>query len=186
MVSSSVDKTVILFVGDSTVSPAASVAGISGQHVTPFFDSCRLLWMHDLIYNPMALDDGGEYEVDECITKCVYSPITNTIHDVWVQGIYERTGQLWLHRVPDRTTESLCNPIFLHVPPGSFVYTDELSSYIRLDRVDSPEGHFSVNHSRREYARMEALADDRPHQHIGRTLLTPACAARISCPSHHR
>lgn len=150
----------ILFCADSTMTSAAAATGVAQSTVIRFFDECRRLWKQELTFDPIVFDDGGEYEVDELIIQRVYNPTTNTISPIWIQGIYEReTGKLALYRARSRTIASLCIPIFLHVPAGSFIYTDDFSSYLRLDRADSPYGHFSVNHSRHEYLRVETLAD---------------------------
>lgn len=150
----------VLFVSDSTVASAARLVSVDKKSVVNFFDNCRGRWIDDINLNPIRFQDNGEYEVDECIIKNVYDPTHHIVTDIWVQGMYERaTGKLMLYRIQDRTFPSMCGPVWQHIPIGSFVYTDEHASYQRLHGDNSHYMHFTVNHSRNEYARMETLSD---------------------------
>src|SRR3569623_1700670 len=80
----------------------------------------------------------------------------DTFLNVWVGGIYERsTGRIELHRLADRTIETMIPPLRRLIPNGSIIFTDEHKSYNRLDNYSY--GHFSVNHSAGEYQRFEDI-----------------------------
>lgn len=49
--------------------------------------------------------------------------------------------------------------VWQHLSIGSYVYTDEHATYNRLHANNSPYVHYTVNHSRGEYARLENQAD---------------------------
>ena len=82
-----------------------------------------------------------------------------------IGGILERvTGKVMPYRVEDRSATSLIPPILQHVPLGSWVYSDELASYHKLD--EHPYVHFSVNHSHKEYAGLESWTARQVNVHI--------------------
>ena len=55
-------------------------------------------------------------------------------------------------------------PILQHIPAGSLIYSDEWSSYSAIDK--HPYVHFSVNHSKKEFAREEEFCERIVNVHI--------------------
>jgi hypothetical protein len=102
--------------------------------------------------------DGGEYEVDECYVKRIYDTATATYLNLWIGGIIERSsGRLYLCRLADRSVSSCIPLVTDHVMIGQILYTDCYPSYNQLRDLDCL--HYSVNHSKKEYARLDQLPD---------------------------
>jgi len=146
-------KLIISFAAESTVKSTALLLGISRRAVTDYFIACRRNYQAAILANPIVFNAGGEYESDECLIKDV--KLDNNIRaSIWVQSIAERaTGQIYLVRVPDRSTASLLPTVTAIVPPGSYVFTDDWASYRSLPQHGYV--HRTVNHSAGEYQRNE-------------------------------
>ena len=119
-------RLIIAFAADASVMSTASQYSLSRTTVTNYFDNIRGRWHDDLAANPIQLNDGGEYEIDECQLKHIQDAQGNVLQNVWVAGILERaTGQVMMYRVPNRNTQSLIPPIVQRVPTGAFIFSDE-------------------------------------------------------------
>lgn len=148
-------KLIISFAADATAKSTALMLGLSRQTVTDYFIACRRNYQAAILAEPIVFQAGSEYEADECLIEDVN--VGNNIRTgIWVQSIAERvTGQIYLTRVPDRTTASLVPTITALVPQGNCIFTDDWASYRSL-----PEHgyiHRTVNHSAGEYQREELI-----------------------------
>jgi len=158
-------KIMSCFVSDVTVSATARLLNISRPTVTQYYDNlCGEIYDY-FQENPISFTEGDEFEVDECLLKHVWFS-KNRRHKIqWIGGILEReSGKVLLYRIDDRSAASLIPPILENVPPGVWVYSDELTSYHRL--YNHPYVHFTVNHSKLEYARIENFCDREVNVHI--------------------
>ena len=119
----------------------------------------------NLLENPISFDDNGEYEVDECHLRHVRVGRRKYYKDIWIGGILERvTGMVLLYQLPDKTRTSMIPPIQDNVPHGSFIYSDEYVVYRSLTALEY--SHFSVNHSKKEYACKEIVGGEDINIHI--------------------
>jgi len=125
------------------------------------------------------------YEIDESILLNVKKD-QDVIESQWIFGILERdTGKCFLKRIPDRTATALVQLVTEHVPTGSIVITDSLTSYINLS---DNYYHYTVNHSKKDYQHTDWLPG---HHH--RFLVTTnwietnwhGVKGRLSHHSHH-
>jgi len=146
-------KLIISFAAESTVKSTALMFHISRGAVTDYFIACRRNYQAAILAKPIVFAAGGEYESDECLIEDVN--VGNNIRtDMWVQSIVEReTGQIYLARVPDRSTTSLVPNITALVPAGNYIFTDDWASYRSLPQHGYV--HRTVNHSAGEYQRDE-------------------------------
>jgi hypothetical protein len=79
-------------------------------------------------------------------------------------GLLERsTGKVIFIPVPDRTAPILMSKVNTLIPVGSFVFTDELSSY---NSVANNFHHHTVNHSADEYERIDVVDGEEINVHI--------------------
>ncbi len=155
---------IIQFAGDTPAKSAARVSGVSRSSVTDYYDNIRGLYSDDLAADPIEFTDPDEYEADELIIQQVETA-PDTFGPVWVASIVERsTGKTILNRVPNRKRETLVPPIVEAVPAGNFVYTDELASYMSLPTHGFHHHH--VNHSAKEYYRIDIVDDEEREVHI--------------------
>lgn len=158
-------KIICCFAQDMPITSCSRLLNIRLGTIVDYYDNLRGEYMDYLSDHPIIFRDNGEYEVDEVLIKHVYNQRIEEYQQVWIGGILERaTGKLILYRVNDRSRASLIAPIRRHVPIGSFIYTDEWSSYRALDNLQY--NHFTVNHSAREYARTENFGGDVLNVHI--------------------
>jgi transposase-like protein len=68
---------------------------------------------------------------------------------VWVVGgICRETKEMFLKRVPNRSTATLQPLLLLKIVPGTLVITDKWRAYNFMDLPPSPFAHFTVNHSK--------------------------------------
>jgi len=75
------------------------------------------------------------YEVDESIIVNVHDDNDRHKFQQWIFGIHERdTGKIFLQRIFDRTGQTLVSLVERHIPYGSIVITDSLSSYNALKK----------------------------------------------------
>ena len=110
-----------------------------------------------LRYDPIQFDAVGEYEIDELRIEHIRMTGDQVTLIQWAPGILEReSGRVIYYCIPDRTTVILVPRINDSVPPGSIIYSEELSSYHDLDRNFY---HFAVNLSQGEYVRIKNTED---------------------------
>jgi len=158
-------KIMVCFVADLTVSATSRLLNIRRPTVSEYYDNLRGELYDNLQDYPITFTDNGEYEVDECLLKHVLSPRRRRTVLQWIAGILERsTGKVMLQRIPDKTSNSLIPWIVNNVPHGSFIYSDELRSYSPLRSWEY--AHFTVNHSKNEYARREQYGNEEINVHI--------------------
>jgi len=158
-------KLMCCFVSDVKVSAAARLLNMRRGTVAEYYDNLRGEWYDNLNALPIVFDDVGEYEVDECVIKHVMNTRGKGHHIQWIGGILERaTGRVLLYQVKDRSQQSLIPPILQNIPIGSWIYSDDWSSYGAIDK--QPYMHFSVNHSKKEYCREEEFCDRKIKVHI--------------------
>ena len=151
----------INFIADSSARGTGLRTLVSRNTVNDFFDRYRERYSDALVTAPITFNGGFEYEADELLIKEVRDDNGHHFRQ-WVAGLYERqTGQCIYYRIDGRSTPSLIPPIVDHVPQGSFVYTDDWRPYRILPNHNFH--HFHVNHSRKEYVRVE---------HVGPVALT--------------
>lgn len=157
-------RLIIIFASEGSPSSAAKLLGISRQTATNYFIECRRMYEADLINDPITFNQGGEYEVDECLIKRV--KVAEGVFDViWVQSILERrTSKVFLHRILNRSRPVMVPPIQLRVPAHSIVYTEEHASYRNLRTLGYH--HASVNHSQGEYQRWGIVAGMMRNIHV--------------------
>ena len=138
--------------------------GLSRERLTDYFDNLRGCYADDLEAIPIHFESLGPYEVDEFEIKHVET--TSGGHaNLWVQDIFERkTGLYWASIVPNRTGDVLISNIKDKIPSGSLIFSDDWASYRPL----SSEGyrHYTVTHSKGEYARQEMIEQTLVHVHI--------------------
>jgi len=158
-------KLIICFVNGLSVSSTSRILGIRRGTVTNYFDDCQAEWMNSLTTHPIRFEDNGEYEVDELYIRHVRVGRQRRYKNIWVAGILERaTGKIMLYQVDDKSKGSLIPPIQENVPHGSFVYSDSLPTYNRLNTLEY--SHYTVNHSAREFSRLENINGETINVHI--------------------
>jgi hypothetical protein len=160
----SIRKTIqllISFVDDVSAKSAARLFHVSRQTVSALFDWFRLYCQRNLEADPIVFDgaDGDMvYEVDELVLKNVRNHVM--IDRYWIGGILERSsGMVHFHPLQARDRESIIPPIQDMVPAGAFIFSDELKVYNVLNAEENAYMHYSVNHSRDEYTRIEQLPE---------------------------
>jgi hypothetical protein len=147
---------VINFAAESSILGTARRLRISREVVGEFFKKIKEAYSRELVTDPITLDHGFEYEVDEVYIKHVEVE-PDTYQNQWVASIYERsTGRIIYYRVDDRSSLSLIPPIILKLPGGVFIYSDDWRSYRALDTLMYV--HRYVNHSNHEFSRVEVIA----------------------------
>jgi len=158
-------KMMCCFTSNVTVTATAKLLKLRRATVSQYFDNFRGEWLDNLRDEPIVFTDNGEYEVDECLIKHIWNPAAGEHQALWIGGILERaTGKVLLYPLQSRSRHSLVTPILRHVPHGSFVYSDDWPSYRSL--MQHEYTHLSVNHSNREYARLQTLGDETLNVHI--------------------
>ena len=151
----------IMFVGQCTISATARVLHLHRNTVSKWFKKLRKRYQHAVAIDNLNVNRfsaGGIYEADEMMIKGVR--IAPGIKEtVWVASIFERaTGKCRLYRVQDRSINSLIPSILYYVPKKRVhctVFTDDFVTYKRLGKSESHVYHFSVNHSKKEYSRID-------------------------------
>jgi hypothetical protein len=158
-------KIMACFVADVSVCAASRLLNMRRPTISEYYDNFRGELYDNLLDDPISFTDNGEYEVDECLLKHVSFPRRRTHAIQWIAGILERsTGLVLLKKIPDRSAVSLIPWVVRNVPHGSVIYSDELRSYSSLGSHEY--AHFTVNHSRLEYARLDHLGDEEINVHI--------------------
>ena len=149
--------------------------------------------VHEYISNPYIMkmtifiktNEFQIYEIDESILLNVKKD-QDIIETQWIFGILEReTGKCFLKRIHDRSAAVLIPLVMEHVPPGSIVITDSLTSYNQLSEYYF---YYTVNHSKNDYQHTDWLPG---HEH--RFLVTTnsieriwhGLKGRLSHHSHH-
>lgn len=160
-------KLIILFVNGLSVVSAASTAQVDPSTASIYLQKCREAYAKQIATEPIRYTANSEYEADELQMQYVYDDEGRLYNTIYVAGSLERdTGKCMLYRIAGRSVEELIPPLVAAIPPGSFIYTDDLPTYHRLSTVEGPYYHRSVNHSEGEYARDEDIGEDEPiHVH---------------------
>lgn len=160
-------KLIILFVNGLSVVTAASTAGVDPGTASIYLQKCREAYSWQISLEPIQYTANSEYEADEFQLQYVHDDEDRLYNIVWVAGSLERdTGKCMLYRVAGRSEKELIPPLVAAIPPGSFIYTDNLPTYHRLSSVEGPYDHRFVNHSQGEYVRDEDIGEDEPlHVH---------------------
>jgi ISXO2-like transposase domain len=155
---------VINFAAGSAAYNTANRLGINRKSVGRVYKEMRARWRQDLARDPISFTNGFEFEVDELFLHHIRRD-DGTHGTQWIMGILERvTGKVIYFRIPDRSALTMIPPIIAGVPNGSFVYTDDWSSYSSL--VGLPYYHHSVNHSAGEYQRWDQVGNFWLNVHI--------------------
>jgi ISXO2-like transposase domain len=159
-------KIICCFCADVRVTRCARLLHISKSALVDYYDNLRGEYSDQLGRDPIVFTPGHVYEVDEFQLKHVLDNDGNLyIPHLWIQSLFEReTSLLLLFILPNRSETTLVGNILSTVPPGSIICTDEWPSYGSL----SKEGyqHYTVNHSRGEYAKTVSLGEDELQVHI--------------------
>jgi hypothetical protein len=160
-------KIAINFVANSSINGTADRLGIHRFTVAEIFKRIKVRYSQDLVTNPITFSHGFEYEVDELYLKHIkVGPDAYT--NQWIASILERaSGKIIYYRIPDRSSMSLVPPIILLLDAGVFIYSDEWRGYLPLDNLTYV--HRSVNHSAREYVRVDNIAGQNFTVSINRT-----------------
>ncbi len=150
-------KIVLNFISESSSFGTSLRLKVNRETVSRVYYKVRAAFSAYLVTHPLTFTFGFEYEVDELFLKHVwYGP--NDFRNIWVAGICERqTGKIKYYRTGGRSNNELVPPIVNSIPQGSFVYSDEWNGY--NDLVNFNYYRFSVNHSRKEYVRVEHLGN---------------------------
>ena len=148
-------KIIINFMAESSARSTGLRLRVDRECVGDIYYKVRGAFSAALVTQPIAFTHGFEYEVDELYLKHVQYG-DDDYRNIWVGGIVERqTGKIKYYRLATRGGNSLVPPIVDNVPNGSFVYSDEWGGYNDLRNWNYHR--FSVNHSAREYFRLEHL-----------------------------
>ncbi len=146
-------KIVINFMAESSARSTGLRLRVDRETVGDIYYKVRRAFTAALVTQPIAFTHGFEYEVDELYLKHVkYGD--DDYRNIYVGGIVERqTGKIKYYRLATRGGTSLVPPIVNSIPDGSFVYSDDWSGYNDLRNWNYHR--FSVNHSAKEYSRLE-------------------------------
>jgi len=148
-------KIVINFIAESSAHSTALRLRVDRGTVGEIYSKVRRAYSAALVTQPITFTHGFEYEVDELYLKHVKYGEDN-FRNIWVGGIVERqTGKIKYYRLPSRGGASLVPPIVTAVPDGAFVYSDDWSGY--NDLINWNYHRYSVNHTAKEYSRVEHI-----------------------------
>lgn len=147
-------KIICCFCEDVRVSVCARHLQIGRTALTDYYDNLRGEYLDEIQSMPIQFS-GSIFEVDEVLLKHVRTKEGGFVSQ-WIFGIVERdTGKLYYTPVENRSASVLIHLIQNHIPSGSLIFSDEWSSYRKLDTLGYR--HFTVNHSKKEYSRDEEI-----------------------------
>jgi hypothetical protein len=154
----------INFAAESAAFNTGNRIRVNRKSVGGVYKAIRERWRADLARTPISFTNGFEFEADELFLSHIRHE-DGTHGTQWIMGLLERvTGKVIYFRIPARSAMVLIPPIIIAVPDGSFVYTDDWSSYNSL--ADLPYYHHSVNHSAGEYQRWDQVGNFWLNVHI--------------------
>lgn len=148
-------KIIVLFIEKASVSFCSRHLGISRTSVTNYYDNLRGCYSDCVDETPIEASSLGPFEIDEFLVRHVETD-EGFLANLWIQDIQEReTHRYWFQILSDRSEASLSPLVQTVCPPNSVIFTDEWGGYIHLRQ--SGYHHFTVNHSAREFSRMENI-----------------------------
>lgn len=157
-------KVLVCFVSDISATDCSKILHIRRATVSILYGECRQTYSSFLEVDPIRFVSSGPYEVDEFYFKHVKGT-DGRYHNQWILDIFEReTGQYWFEFIPNRSGSTLVATVAKLLPPGSLVFTDDWPGYRDLDGAGFE--HYTVTHSRGEYARPMVIRGRTQNVHI--------------------
>ena len=138
------NKLLEFFILQVTTRSAADILSIQSNSAILFYRKIRTVIRHHLALAADEIFDGA-VELNESYFGGCRKRGRGTAGKVVVFGILKRNGQVYAVVVDNAKSETLLPVIKKKIMPNSIVYTDNLSSYDKLDV--SGFIHYRINHS---------------------------------------